>query len=401
MQLLKDVNVDWIGRKKVWLSLSLLLIVASLTVLYMKGGPRYGIDFRGGTLVYVKFKDSPDLARIRASLSKKGLIGSTIQRYDIPEKNEVIIGLGQREGEVGPDTDAGRVRILEGLQSTFGSSPDQEGKVDLNNAAADELEDHLSRVAGLTSLLDSSESPTFKTTEELARGVTNFRNQNGGIIGSYQELELLEGMSPSLLSVLRKQTFLGGFAVFQTEFVGPKVGRNLQLQAISATLYALLGMLVYIAFRFKGTVYGAAAVVAVFHDVIITLGFFSLADRELSIPVVAALLTLVGYSMNDTIVVFDRIRENLRLRRRESISVIINRSINQTLSRTLLTSGSTFLTVLSLFYFGGQVINGFAFCLVVGVAVGTYSSIGVASQLLVIWSDFQSRKKTVARPAKA
>ena len=401
MQLLKNVNVDWIGRKRQWLSLSLLLIAASLATLYVKGGPRYGIDFRGGTLVYVKFKDSPDLGRIRAALSEQGLSGSTIQRYDVPEKNEVIIGLGQREGEVGTDTDAGRVRILEGLQSAFGSSSGQEGKIDLNNAAPDELEDRLSGVAGFTSLLESDESPAFKTPGELARAVTDYRDRNGGIIGAFQELESMQGMSPRLLAAVQEQAYLGDFAVFQTEFVGPKVGRNLQRQAINATLYALLGMLVYIAFRFKGTVYGAAAVVAVFHDVLITLGFFSLADRELSIPVVAALLTLVGYSMNDTIVVFDRIRENLRLRRRESISSIINRSINQTLSRTLLTSGSTFLTALSLYYFGGQVINGFAFCLVIGVAVGTYSSIGVASQLLVIWYDFQTRRRTVARAARA
>lgn len=400
MQLLKDVNIDWIGRKRLWLGLSLLLIAASLTTLYLKGGPRYGIDFRGGTLVYVKFKDSPDLGRIRSALSEQGLSGSTIQRYDVPERNEVIIGLGQREGEVGPDTDAGRVRILEGLQSAFGSSPG-EGKIDLNNAAPDELEDRLSGVAGLTSLLESDQSPTFKTPGELALAVTDYRDRHGGIIGAFQELDSVEGMSPRLLAAVQEQAYLGDFAVFQTEFVGPRVGRNLQRQAINATLYALLGMLVYIAFRFKGTVYGAAAVVAVFHDVIITMGFFSAADRELSIPVVAALLTLVGYSMNDTIVVFDRIRENLRLRRRESISSIVNRSINQTLSRTLLTSGSTFLTVLSLFYFGGQVINGFAFCLVIGVAVGTYSSIGVASQLLVIWYDFRTRRKAVTRPARA
>ena len=128
MQLLKDVNVDWIGRKRQWLSLSLLLIAASLTTLYVKGGPRYGIDFRGGTLVYVKFKESPDLGRIRTALSEQGLSGSTIQRYDVPEKNEVIIGLGQREGEVGPDADAGRVRILEGLHSAFASSPGPGGQ---------------------------------------------------------------------------------------------------------------------------------------------------------------------------------------------------------------------------------------------------------------------------------
>ncbi len=401
MQLLKDVNVDWIGRKWLLMSISLLMVVASLASLFLKGGPRYGIDFRGGTLVYVKFKAPPDLGRIRSALSERGLGNSTIQRYDVPEKNEVIIGLDQPEGEVGPDSDAGRVLILEALNSAFGSSKAQEEEIDLNNIAPDALRDRLSSMAQVTSLLESDESPAFKTPQQLATAVTNYRDRHGGIIASYQDLESVEGMSQPLVAALQESSFLGDFAVFQTEFVGPKVGRDLQRQAVSATCYALLGMLIYIAMRFKGTVYGAAAVVAVFHDVIITLGLFSVANREISLTVIAALLTLVGYSMNDTIVVFDRIRENLRLRRREPISQIINRSINQTLGRTLLTSGSTFLTALSLYYLGGQVINGFAFCLVIGVAVGTYSSIGVASPLLVVWYDYQARRRTVTRPIKA
>lgn len=401
MQLLKDVNVDWIGRKWLLMGLSLLMIVASLASLLLKGGPRYGIDFRGGTLVYVKFKDPPNLGAIRGALSEKELGGSTIQRYDLPEENKVIIGLDQPEGEVGADSDVGRVRILEGLNSAFGSSQAQGEKIDLNNVTPDALEDRLSGMAGLTSLLGSDGSSAFETPRELATAVTDYRDRHGGIIASYRDLESVEGMSQPLLAALQESSFLGDFAVFQTEFVGPKVGRDLQRKAVSATCYALLGMLIYIAMRFKGTVYGAAAVVAVFHDVIITLGVLSVFNREISLTVIAALLTLVGYSMNDTIVVFDRIRENLRLRRREPISQIINRSINQTLGRTLLTSGSTFLTALSLYYLGGQVINGFAFCLVIGVAVGTYSSIGVASPLLVVWYDYRARRRTVARPAKA
>ncbi len=401
MQLLKDVNVDWIGRKWLLMGLSLLMIVASLASLLLKGGPRYGIDFRGGTLVYVKFKDPPNLGAIRGALSEKELGGSTIQRYDLPEENKVIIGLDQPEGEVGADSDVGRVRILEGLNSAFGSSQAQGEKIDLNNVTPDALEDRLSGMAGLTSLLGSDGSSAFETPRELATAVTDYRDRHGGIIAFYRDLESVEGMSQPLLAALQESSFLGDFAVFQTEFVGPKVGRDLQRKAVSATCYALLGMLIYIAMRFKGTVYGAAAVVAVFHDVIITLGVLSVFNREISLTVIAALLTLVGYSMNDTIVVFDRIRENLRLRRREPISQIINRSINQTLGRTLLTSGSTFLTALSLYYLGGQVINGFAFCLVIGVAVGTYSSIGVASPLLVVWYDYRARRRTVARPAKA
>src|SRR5438876_5680560 len=155
-------------------------------------------------------------------------------------------------------------------------------------------------------------------------------------------------------------------------------------------------MLVYVAFRFEW-IYGVAAVVAVFHDTIITIGLFSLFNKEISLTVVAALLTLVGYSMNDTIVVFDRIRENLKILRREPLESLINRSVNQTLSRTVLTSGLTFLTAVSLYLFGGQVLNGFSFALVVGIIVGTYSSIFIASPILIFWQNFlESRKRAVA-----
>ena len=199
------------------------------------------------------------------------------------------------------------------------------------------------------------------------------------------------------MNLIKEKFYLGDFAVISTEIVGAKVGKNLQQQAVSATLYALGGMLIYIAWRFKGTVYGTAAVVAVFHDVIITLGFFSFLNKEISLTVIAALLTLVGYSMNDTIVVFDRIRENLKLLRREPLTSVINKSINQTLSRTILTSGLTFVTVVSLYLFGGEVINGFAFAMVIGIIIGTYSSIAIASPLLVIWNDYRNRKKALAR----
>jgi len=182
--------------------------------------------------------------------------------------------------------------------------------------------------------------------------------------------------------------------------VGPKVGKELQGQALRATLYALAGMLVYIAFRFEW-IYGVAAVVAVFHDTIITIGLFSLIDKEISLTVVAALLTLVGYSMNDTIVVFDRIRENLKTMRRESLESLINVSVNQTLSRTVLTSGLTLLTALSLWLFGGQVLNGFSFALVAGIIAGTYSTVFIASPLLIFWQNLADSRKRGGPAAKA
>ena len=193
--------------------------------------------------------------------------------------------------------------------------------------------------------------------------------------------------------------YAGQFIIRDEQVVGPTVGHQLERQAGLATLYSMAGMLVYLWFRFQ-LIYGVAAVVACFHDTLITIGAFALTGQEISLTVIAAILTLVGYSMNDTIVVFDRIRENLRISRREPLAVLVNRSINQTLSRTVLTSGLTFLTVLSLYIFGGAVLRGFSFALVVGILIGTYSSIAIAAPMLVAWQQSRADKgKAVSLPA--
>ncbi|HYZ85123.1 MAG TPA: protein translocase subunit SecF, partial [Bryobacteraceae bacterium] len=193
-------------------------------------------------------------------------------------------------------------------------------------------------------------------------------------------------------NVIRQETFLAPYAIRNVEIVGAKIGAELRQQALYVILAALGGMLVYLWFRFE-LVYGVAAVIAVFHDTIITIGLFSLFDKEISLTVVAALLTLVGYSMNDTIVVFDRIRENLKIRKRDNLEKLINDSINQTLSRTILTSGLTLLTALALLIFGGPVLHGFSFALVVGIIIGTYSSIFIASPILVFWQNFMEKRR--------
>jgi preprotein translocase subunit SecF len=197
-------------------------------------------------------------------------------------------------------------------------------------------------------------------------------------------------------------TVMTKYSIRDFEVIGPQIGADLRRQALMATAGASAGMLLYLGWRFR-LVYGAAAVVAMVHDAFITIGLFSLLDQEISLTVVAALLTLIGYSMNDTIVVFDRIRENLKISRRDSLTNIINLSVNQTLSRTVLTSGLTLLTALSLFFFGGEVLNGFSFALVMGITVGTYSSIFVASPILIFWQDFVNsrKKKPASAPASA
>lgn len=199
----------------------------------------------------------------------------------------------------------------------------------------------------------------------------------------------------SVESALSANYHDSGFSIEQVEIVGPTAGRQLQKQAFLATIYSLIGMLVYLWFRFE-LIYGVAAVVAVFHDTLITIGAFSLTNKEITLTVIAALLTLIGYSMNDTIVVFDRIRENLALSRRESLADVVNRSINQTLSRTVISSGLTFLTVLSLYLFGGEVLHGFSFALVIGILIGTYSSIAVAAPMLVAYQEWRAKRGKVA-----
>ena len=197
------------------------------------------------------------------------------------------------------------------------------------------------------------------------------------------------------MNTLQQESYLAPYTVKSTEMVGPKVGAELRNKAVLATLYALAGMLAYIAFRFEW-IYGVAAVIAVFHDTLITIGLFSIFHEEISMTVIAALLTLVGYSMNDTIVIFDRIRENLKIMRREPLESLMNKSVNQTLSRTIMTSGLTFLTVLALFIWGGPVLHRFSFALVCGITVGTYSSVFIASPIVLFWHNYTDRRKRTA-----
>ncbi|MFN8008833.1 MAG: protein translocase subunit SecF [Terriglobia bacterium] len=401
MQFFRSVNIDWIGKKNILIGASFALFVVSLISLAIKGGPRYGIDFSGGTLVYVKFKEKPHLDSIRTALKQRGLGDSTIQSYGLESDHEVIISLDQKVTASSTDLDQGQSKIAETLNLTFRPTDAQPGvKFDLNNIGSVRMEAALGAVPELNALLQKGGMAGINSVPTLSKSILGYRDSHGGILKSFDELKSGAGLSDELVTLLRGHSYLGDFSIVKTEIVGPKVGKALQQQAISATLYALGGMLIYIAWRFKGAVYGTAAVLAVFHDVIITLGFFSFFNKEISLTVIAALLTLVGYSMNDTIVVFDRIRENLKILRRESLTNVINKSINQTLSRTILTSGLTFITVLSLYIFGGEVINGFAFAMVIGIIIGTYSSIAIASPLLVIWYDYQDRKKVVAKAAK-
>jgi len=318
IQVFKDVRIDWLANRRWFITVSVLLMLAGLASAIIRQATgrqafNLGVDFKGGTVITVKFKQRPTDDAIRSGLVNHGVHDAIVQ--PVTDKNDTVLIKLPLEGQEGSETqakvDAGRNEVRAAL-NTFGKEADP--KLDLN----------------------ADPNAFYK------------------IIG--------------------------------TDAVGAVAGAQLRNKAIAVTLAALVGILIYIALRFEWT-YGAAAVIAVFHDVLVTLGFFSIFQWEVSLTVIAALLTLVGFSVNDTIVVFDRIRENRRLHRRDSLYKVTNDSINQTLSRTVITSGLVFLSVLAMVLFGGEVLRGFSLALLIGITFGTYSSVAIASPIMVWWEQ--------------
>lgn len=299
----KQTRIDFMGKFKSAMVFSGLLILAGIVSIVMHGGLKYGIDFKGGTLVQLKFPEAPSIDSIRSGLKEIGLADSTIQEFGSP--NDILIRVERSEGK-------------------------------------------------------------------------------------------MEEMGSQIKEALEETKGFKGIVVERVEMVGPKVGKDLRMKALLSIVYAIIGIVIYISWRFEFQ-YAIAAIIALIHDVMITMGAFSMLDKEFTLVIVAAFLTIIGYSLNDTIVVFDRIRENTRRKSKESLSDLINTSINQTLSRTLLTSGTTLLVVLALFFLGGEIIHDFSFALLVGVVIGTYSSIFIASVFLLYWESRAHPKK--ASPA--
>ncbi len=335
IQVFKNVRIDWLANRRWFIAVSILLMLAGLGSAVFRqwkhpGGTQafnLGVDFKGGTVVTIRFKQRPVDDTIRAALLNQGLRDAIVQPVtDKPDTVLIKLPLeGQEGAESQSQVDAGRTRVRNGL-NTFG--PEAQGKTDL------------------------------------------YEDPNAA------------------------------YKIIGTDAVGAVAGAQLRNKAIAVTLAALVGILMYIAFRFEWT-YGAAAVIAVFHDVLVTLGFFSIFQWEVSLTVIAALLTLVGFSVNDTIVVFDRIRENRRLHRRDSLYKVTNNSINQTLSRTVITSGLVFLSVLAMVLFGGEVLRGFSLALLIGITFGTYSSVAIASPIMVWWEqriEAANKAAALARP---
>jgi len=379
VEFFKNANIDFLGKKWYFIAFSLIFSVAGVVSLIIHHGPNWGIDFRGGTLVYVKFSHAPDDNAVRVAMDHAGLHNARIQSYGGVGSNEELIDLPVQETSE-QALDQGKIKIIGALET---NSP--AGRQDLNNTSSLSLKAYLLEKDPLHLGTDADQK-----YGAAAQAIVDYRDKTlGGVLAS---MDQLKGVTdPAIQASLQDGFFLSDFGVYQVEIVGPQVGSQLRKQALLATIYSLAGMLVYLAFRFE-LIYGIAAVITVFHDTLITIGAFSLTNKPISLTVIAAILTLIGYSNNDTIVVFDRIRENLKLMRREKLADVVNRSINQTLSRTILTAGLTFLTVLALFLFGGEVLHGFSFALVIGILIGTYSSIAIAAPILVAYQDWRANR---------
>jgi len=387
VEFFRNPNIDFLGKKWYFLAFSLVFSVAGvLSMLFWHGIP-LGVDFRGGTLVRVRFAHAPNNDAIRAALDKVGLHNAKIQGYGPAGDDEVLIDLAEQETSEAA-IDKGKAQIIAALEANAPA-----GKQDLNNSSSLTIKNFLLDKDPLHRGTDADAKYTT-----VAQTIADYRDKvKSGVLSS---LDQLKGtVDPAVVAALQDGFYLSDFGVRDVAIVGPQVGKQLQTQAKLAVLYSLAGMLVYLGVRFEW-IYGVAAVVTVFHDTLITVGAFSLTNQPISLTVVAAILTLVGYSNNDTIVVFDRIRENIKLMRRERLADIVNKSINQTLSRTILTAGLTFLTVLALYLFGGEVLHGFSFALVIGILIGTYSSIAIAAPILVAYQDWRSGRgrRSVSMP---
>lgn len=385
MEFFKTVSIDWLGIKWYLLAVSGVVLLIGLIGYFVRGGFAWGVDFTGGTVSTLKFQTKPDLDAIRTAL-REDIAGTTIiQNYDEPAKNTVVVRV-QRVADAGEDVDAAKRALLTTLRRKFDKEQGGGQKIDFNNVARQPLIEALEK-----SDPDNLKGQN-KTTQEFtahyentARALLDYRDKVGeGLVVSLDDLKKASGVSAPVVERLKQDFYAGPFAVKGVESVGAVVGSDLRRRALLAVGLSFLGMLIYIGIRFK-PIYGVAAIAAIIHDVLVTLGLLALFQKEISLTVVAALLTLVGYSVNDTIVIFDRVRENLRLMRKESLTRVLNVSVNQTMSRTIMTSGMTFLSVIALFIFGGEVLNGFAFVLTVGILAGTYSTLSIASPIVEFW----------------
>jgi preprotein translocase subunit SecF len=386
MRFFHNTKIRFMEYRWHWIIASTLLNLVAIGLIFFGPGFKYGVDFAGGTQLTLKFSGDPDLSRVRRSLEALRIGEVTIQRFDEASLHQILVHVQNPKGEEGDFT----ARMIQALEKEFGGGT---GKLEINLQGADALRDALAQAD--PDKAGGSFDDRRVHYKPMADEILGLRKRVGIITGP-QEISALPGVSSAVKSHLAQQAHFGEFALLAAENVGPVVGKDLREKAIYAVSFSLLGMLVYIWFRFK-LQYGIGAIVANFHDTLITLGALVVTGRPLNLPTIAALLTLVGYSTNDTVVIFDRIRERLKLERGKPLITVMDEAINATLSRTIITSGLTWAVVMALFIFGGDVINTFAFVLVIGIVVGTYSSIYIASPIALGMSNWLEKRKGARR----
>ena len=388
MRIIKQTKIDFMKYRRIWVGVSTVLVLIGIYVVFIGGHLNLGIDFAGGTQVTAKFDQEPDMAELRTVLEGAGIPSPLVQRFGDPGANEVLI-----KTPVDPDDEEGRRdQIVAALDAWLG----QEGAgFDLNRQGSDALAGWLAErnpdgVAGTTDEVRAH-------YDTVAQAIAEVRRQEGRLTGVEMVRDLPQ-VSTETAQVLGSQARFGKMAIMGAGNVSPQIGSEMRQRGVLAVSMALLGMLAYIWWRFEIR-FGIGALVALVHDVFVSLALFTLAGFEFNLTTVAGFLTLVGYSVNDSVVVFDRVRENLRQMRSKPLVDIMNQSINQTLSRTILTSGTTLLAVGSLLFLGGDVLKGFAFILAIGVLAGTYSSIYIASPFALLWENLFGNKGDAA-PAR-
>lgn len=389
--MLNNPKIDFMKYRGIFVVVSISLLVVAFAELFFFTGINLGIDFKGGTQLTIKTGEALDVNSLRGTFESAGMREAVIQRYGPAEEHEFLIKAPVVEGsEEGSGTE-----LIKALNDDLNSGIS--GKIDLNRQGREALTELLIQ-QDPDAVVDIEGDGGRSHYLAIATAVMEERRQNK-MFTSWDQVRAAQGLSEASFAALQEGAALGAFHVLQNDNVGPQIGSELTTKGILAMVMSFVGMLAYIWYRFELR-FGVGALVAVFHDALICLGLYALFDYEFNLPTIAAFLTLVGYSVNDTVVIFDRVRENMRRHRRMDLVDLMNMSLNQTLSRTILTSGTTLLVVGCLFFLGGEVLRGFAFVLMVGVVIGTYSSIFVASPFTLLWEKHFGGDKNTRNKAK-
>jgi preprotein translocase subunit SecF len=388
-ELFRNPNVDFMGKRHLWLGISAVLVVASIVAIPVFG-IRSGIELGGGAEVQLKYATPPDVGAIRSALAAAGFESLLVNSIGAPGEHEVYIRVGLAGADLPEASEQEEItsRLVAALRTDEMRAQEAAGHFDVNTAS----------VRGLVALLGEAEGVSPEAAAGAAAAIVQARKERG-LFASVEGATDLAAVPPAAGARLRQQGYAGSFVVRSQSYIGPAIGRELVKKAVWAVLGSLAGMLAYIWIRFEFR-WGLAAVVALVHDVVITLGLFTVSGFEMSLPVIASFLTLIGYSVNDKVVVFDRMRENLRSHRGMELMRLLNDSMNQALSRTVLTSTLTWLATIALFALGGPALRDFAFPLMVGIVVGTYSSMYTAAPFLLLWQRFAGPGTDSALPTR-